>query len=47
MPTLPKVAETLVATVADGSMLHHAATTLARMLAALRLRSSSGCHSAS
>jgi NitT/TauT family transport system permease protein len=37
MPTLAKVASTFADMVADGSMLHHAATTLARMLAGFAL----------
>src|SRR5262245_66574781 len=37
MPTLAKVASTFAYMVADGSMLHHAATTLARMLAGFAL----------
>jgi NitT/TauT family transport system permease protein len=36
-PTLPKVAETLAASVLDGTMLHHAMSTLARVLAGLAL----------
>ena len=37
MPTLGKVASTFADMVADGSMLHHAAATLARMLAGFAL----------
>jgi NitT/TauT family transport system permease protein len=37
MPTLAKVASTFADMMADGSMLHHAATTLARMLAGFAL----------
>src|SRR5262249_22882828 len=37
MPTLAKVASTFADMVADGSMLHHAAATLARMLAGFAL----------
>jgi NitT/TauT family transport system permease protein len=37
LPTLPNVAETLVALIADGTMLRHAAYTLYRMLAGFSL----------
>jgi NitT/TauT family transport system permease protein len=37
VPTLPKVAETLVASIADGSMLKHAGATLYRMLCGFAL----------
>ena len=37
MPTLAKVASTFADMVADGSMLHHTASTLARMLAGFAL----------
>ena len=37
LPTLPKVADTLVATIADGTMLKHAALTLYRMLCGFTL----------
>jgi len=37
LPTLPKVAETLVALIADGTMLRHAATTLYRMMCGFML----------
>jgi NitT/TauT family transport system permease protein len=47
LPGLPKVAGTLADMLADGSMLRHAATTLARMLAGFALRSASGYRSAS
>jgi NitT/TauT family transport system permease protein len=37
MPTLPKVWQTLVRMIADGSMLHHAALTLYRMMSGYAL----------
>ena len=37
VPTLPKILDTLVDTIADGSMLGHAAATMGRMLAGFAL----------
>jgi ABC-type nitrate/sulfonate/bicarbonate transport system permease component len=44
LPVLPKVAETLLDMLADGSMLRHAFYTLSRLLAGLAL---AACRSAS
>jgi NitT/TauT family transport system permease protein len=42
MPTLPTVAQTFFGMLADGSMLHHAAATLARVLLGFSLATAAG-----
>jgi NitT/TauT family transport system permease protein len=42
MPTLPTVAQTFAGMLADGSMLHHAAATLARVLLGFSLATAAG-----
>jgi NitT/TauT family transport system permease protein len=42
MPTLPTVAQTFIGMLADGSMLHHATATLARVLLGFSLATAAG-----
>jgi NitT/TauT family transport system permease protein len=42
MPTLPTVAQTFIGMLADGSMLHHAAATLARVLLGFSFATAAG-----
>ena len=47
LPTLPKVADTLITLITDGTLLRHAFYTLYRMLTGFALAIVVGCRSAS